>query len=209
MTQEGDDSPLHEGSLSAVFISWIEYHLNRTSESVMDLRSLSVDLVRRMDDDPSSVELEDLMYFKNRILEVLSIAEEQSQCMNMLKKLHKDSNDASPSVLDFTNLRGTLSILICTAESTERMGLRLEKRSISLRQQYDSYQQDKINHRLAVLTVLSAVFMPLTFIAGIYGMNFENMPELGYENSYYILLATLLAIAISMMVFFHTNGWLE
>jgi magnesium transporter len=87
------------------------------------------------------------------------------------------------------------------------MGLRLEKRSIYLRQQYESYQQDTINNRLAILTVLSAIFMPLTFLAGIYGMNFEYMPELEYENGYLIFLGLQASIAVVMLVFFYYRGW--
>lgn len=204
LTQEED--VLLAGSPSAALIAWIDFHLGRTLNAMMQLRSSSRELVQKMDDEPSSVPLLDIMEFKNILLGVLAVAEEQSQCMNMMKKIDKDNACCSAAV-DFTKLRGALNILVSSAESTERMGSRLEKRSISLRQQYDSCQQDRMNHRLAVLTVLSAVFMPLTFIAGIYGMNFENMPELGYENSYFILLGTLIVIAISMISFFVISGW--
>jgi magnesium transporter len=87
------------------------------------------------------------------------------------------------------------------------MGLRLEKRSIYLRQQYESHQQDNINNRLAILTVLSAIFMPLTLNAGIYGMNFEYIPELQYENGYFIFLGFQASIAVVMLVFFYYQGW--
>lgn len=87
------------------------------------------------------------------------------------------------------------------------MGLRLEKRSIYLRQQYEAFQQDTINNRLAVLTVLSAIFMPLTFLAGIYGMNFADIPELEYENGYYIFLGVQASIALLMLIFFYYRGW--
>ena len=175
----------------------------------MDLRTLTGDLVQDMDEDPSRVPLEDIMQLKNRILISLAVAEEQCQCLDMVKKVNKGKESSSSSGVDFSTLKGALLLLVSTAESTERMGIRLEKRCISLRHQYDSYQQDRMNHRLAILTVISAIFMPLTFIAGIYGIIFDNMPELGYEYSYFILLATLLSIAITMIAFFYSQGWFE
>jgi Mg2+ and Co2+ transporter CorA len=55
---------------------------------------------------------------------------------------------------------------MATAGATERMAGRLEKKVADLRNTYDVHQQNKINHRLELLTVLSAIFLPLTFMAG-------------------------------------------
>lgn len=59
---------------------------------------------------------------------------------------------------------------------------------------------NKTNEIMRVLTVISAIFSPLTFIAGVYGMNFENMPELKYENSYYIVLGVMALLALVLVI---------
>jgi magnesium transporter len=59
-----------------------------------------------------------------------------------------------------------------------------------------------------VLTVVTTIFIPLTFIAGVYGMNFEFMPELKSHLGYPITLGAMLAMAIVMLFYFRKRGWL-
>jgi len=68
----------------------------------------------------------------------------------------------------------------------------------------NSYQQNKV---IQVLTVITSIFAPLTFIAGIYGMNFVNMPELDWHYGYYIALGVMGIITIFMIFFFKKRGW--
>ncbi len=79
---------------------------------------------------------------------------------------------------------------------------------------YLSSISNRMNEIVKVLTVISTVFMPLTFIAGVYGMNFDraaspwNMPELGWPLGYAFSWVLMLTIAIVLMVFFWRKGWL-
>ncbi len=59
------------------------------------------------------------------------------------------------------------------------------------------------------LTVLRAIFVPLTLIAGIYGMNFAFMPELQLKHGYFWVLGLMAVIAIGELWFFHKNGWFK
>lgn len=70
-----------------------------------------------------------------------------------------------------------------------------------------SMQSHRMNEIMKVLTVVSVIFMPLTFIVGIYGMNFKNMPELNYENGYYSVLFVMLILAILMILYFKYKKW--
>jgi len=67
-----------------------------------------------------------------------------------------------------------------------------------------SYQTNNV---MKVLTVISTIFIPLTFIAGIYGMNFDFMPELRYEPSYFIVLGIMGLIGIVMLIYFKLHRW--
>lgn len=73
---------------------------------------------------------------------------------------------------------------------------------------YISLTSHNLNSTVQILTVLTAIFVPLTFLAGIYGMNFENMPELGAENGYFVLLGIMALIAIILLVVFKRKHWL-
>ncbi|SRR5579883_290890 len=74
---------------------------------------------------------------------------------------------------------------------------------------YLSAVSNKMNEIMKLLTVVSAIFIPLTFIAGVYGMNFEHMPELKSYWGYPICLASMATIAGGLMFFFWRRGWLE
>jgi magnesium transporter len=60
---------------------------------------------------------------------------------------------------------------------------------------------------MKVLTVISTIFIPLTFIAGVYGMNFDFMPELRYELAYFIVLGIMGLIGLVMLLLFKIHRW--
>ncbi|GGG44760.1 magnesium and cobalt transport protein CorA [Croceivirga lutea] len=80
--------------------------------------------------------------------------------------------------------------------------------STSLMEMYMTSVSNKMNEVMKVLTVIAAIFIPLTFLAGIYGMNFEYMPELQYRNGYFILWGVFLLVGIGLLIFFKRKGWL-
>ncbi|XXQ67907.1 magnesium/cobalt transporter CorA [Neisseriaceae bacterium B1] len=71
-----------------------------------------------------------------------------------------------------------------------------------------SFQSNRLNQQMRVLTVITIIFMPLTVITGIYGMNFDNMPELHWQYGYFMVLGLLLMIIVSLLVYFRKRGWL-
>jgi magnesium transporter len=73
---------------------------------------------------------------------------------------------------------------------------------------YLSSINNGMNKIMQFLTILGTIFLPLTFITGIYGMNFENMPELKWHWAYYFVLCVMTAIAGSMLFFFKKKKWL-
>jgi len=73
---------------------------------------------------------------------------------------------------------------------------------------YLSVMSHRTNEVMKVLTVMASLFIPLTFLAGIYGMNFEAMPELQSAWGYPALLGLMALVAVGMLVFFQRRGWL-
>lgn len=78
----------------------------------------------------------------------------------------------------------------------------------SLMDMYMTIISNKMNEIMKVLTIIATIFIPLTFIAGIYGMNFKNMPELDTENGYYVLWTVMLILFIFMLIYFRRKRWL-
>ncbi len=73
---------------------------------------------------------------------------------------------------------------------------------------YISVSSHRLNQIMRVLTIITAIFVPLSFLAGIYGMNFENMPELKSRWGYYFLLGTMVSLVTFMLYFFRRKRWL-
>jgi magnesium transporter len=57
--------------------------------------------------------------------------------------------------------------------------------------------------------VITTIFMPLTFIAGVYGMNFVNMPELKWAGGYYLIIGVMVALGLGMYLWFRRKGWFD
>jgi magnesium transporter len=72
---------------------------------------------------------------------------------------------------------------------------------------YFSLQSQKMNEIMKTLTVISSIFIPITFIAGVYGMNFEIMPELTWSNGYYFALGAMLLVILGMLFYFKRKNW--
>jgi magnesium transporter len=68
-------------------------------------------------------------------------------------------------------------------------------------------QTQRMNAIMKTLTIFSVIFMPLTFIVGVYGMNFENMPELQSHNGYFIVLGVMGVTALLMIWYFKKKKW--
>ncbi|HUG11630.1 MAG TPA: magnesium/cobalt transporter CorA [Opitutaceae bacterium] len=73
---------------------------------------------------------------------------------------------------------------------------------------YMSAVSNRMNEIMKVLTIMASVFIPVTFVAGVYGMNFEHIPELGWKYSYAIFWGICLSIVMGLLIFFWRRGWI-
>ncbi len=177
-----------------------------------------------MDTDPPTFEFEHLVEAKNCLLRVLQVAEEQDEIIKGLA-----AAELNTAGLDFTNCRGAFEMLEANSKSNERLSSRVDKHMNELRERIMAKREVDLNQRLAFLTIISAIFMPLTLLSGIWGMNFENMPELSGEGAYYKVrfrrrsspllifhilflilrkaLFGMFILALSLVYCFHRAGW--
>ena len=73
---------------------------------------------------------------------------------------------------------------------------------------YSTNVSNRINSVMKVLTIFASIFIPLTFIAGIYGMNFRYMPELEFRYGYLVFWIVVVGIVIGLLIYFRRKGWL-
>jgi magnesium transporter len=120
--------------------------------------------------------------------------------------------DESPFIAEHTKiyLRDVYDHVVQLIDNTENY----RDMVLSLHDMYMSYVSNKMNEVMKVLTIIATIFIPLTFIAGIYGMNFNteispyNMPELSWYWGYPAFWVIMLIISAIMIVFFKRKGWL-
>lgn len=72
---------------------------------------------------------------------------------------------------------------------------------------YLSSVSNKMNEVMKTLTIIASIFIPITFIAGVYGTNFDYIPELGWEGSYFVMIGAMIIIVIIMMTWFKKKQW--
>lgn len=102
----------------------------------------------------------------------------------------------------FADLHDNLLKLSEMIESSREM-------TSDMRDSYISINTNRMNKHMMLLTVVTTIFIPLTFIAGIYGMNFEYMPELTWKFGYFISLILMTGIGIGMYLWFKRKGWFD
>ncbi|WP_050614418.1 magnesium/cobalt transporter CorA [Bacillus testis] len=81
--------------------------------------------------------------------------------------------------------------------------------SSDIRDNYISLNSFRMNTIMKTLTVITTIFMPLTFLAGLYGMNFANMPELKWHYGYFIVLGVMIVLGLVMFLWFKYKGWFD
>jgi magnesium transporter len=197
-----DLSELGPLSTASVLCSILLWQGARTTRAARALRERLLEMDLRMDEDPGSVEDSELAELKADLLRADAISEEQAEAFGIL-------SDAETDVLNFSTLKGSMSLLTSSANATRRLDDRLQDRFTELRHRASEHKQDTLNLRLGFLTVISTVFLPLTLLAGIWGMNFETMPELSHPYGYPLALGLMLLVAGSVVWSLRKRGWFD
>lgn len=193
---------LHISSTSAfVCLMLIQQTSAALRESLL-LRDRVDRLSSMMDTDADAVEIEQILAQKSEVRRLDAIDEGSHYVYNMLRVVDTEA-------LNLAALEPYYQVVIGNAEFLAHNIDRLESRLADLHQRYVVNVQEKTNQRLAVLTAISAIFLPLTLLAGIYGMNFEWMPELKVQYAYPVVLVVMLAIAIGLLTLFKRKGWFD
>ena len=156
------------------------------------------DMIRNIEEQmertPDSVDIAEISAKRSELLALESIVQGQVPIIETIISSERPAK----------NLETTLEYLRWTGanlRSADRTLEWLERRIDVMRSLIDMYAQEKTNRRLGRLTVLSAIFMPITFLVGIWGMNFESMPLLTYRYGYLITLVIIFLLAGHVYLF--------
>ena len=196
------DSVLPTGKTDVFAAVLIALQLNKIIETAQSTRKQVDRLSRKLDKDPDDVEIDDILEPKGivRVLDVLA-----DEHLVNIRYLHA----SRLPVFNLGDKQSQFTAILDNANYLTRVVDRLETRVKDLYDHYSTNLQERTNKRLAILTVISAVFLPLTLIAGVYGMNFEHMIMIEWEYGYPIVMTSMVAIAVGLVVLFWKKGWFD
>jgi len=152
-----------------------------------------------MDSDPSPLTLKNIEHYKRQIHQIKKTIVPIKEFVTKLEReqfgfIHEKH------IKYFYELRDLCLSLI---DDCDYIGVKLDS-SINL---FFSVQGHRMNEVMKTLTIVATIFIPLTFIAGIYGMNFSNMPELNWKWGYYGVWIVILIVFFGMLVYFKRKKW--
>jgi magnesium transporter len=145
--------------------------------------------------------LNDIKEYKKELHHIRRSVWPVLECVNLLLRTDTDyfDNDTIPFIRDLEDhvRHANDSIETYREMLTDLVNL------------YQSGETNKLNDVIRILTIFSVIFTPLTFLAGIYGMNFKYFPELDYQYAYPLFWATIISVSLVMILYFKRKGWLN
>lgn len=160
--------------------------------------------------------IEDRVYAlkKNKILRDGYIVKRKTGALRKLFKMSQDAMQryaSHPEICwtEFNDSKSYLDRLTFYADDIIENLSGLMNLHINLLSQQTNEASYKTNEVMRVLTIFSIFFLPLNFIAGVYGMNFKVMPELEFEYGYYLTLGLMIAIGVGIYIWIKRKGWLS
>jgi magnesium transporter len=149
---------------------------------------------------PSDEQLSELTKYKSALRQLARIANYHIQVARQMR--HRRNAFFIPESLEheiidvYEQLERTMSLATLYYDMAS-----------DLTDAYLGFASHRLNRIMQVLTVFTVIFVPLTFIAGIYGMNFDNMPELHSKRGYFIVLGIMSMLAVSLFTYFRRKHW--
>lgn len=193
---------LAEPSSQALLFFIMDLCTDISTRQYMAARSAVEALADRIYDEPDNIGQDELIALRRCVSRLYSQFEDQHYCMSVLQSLQTQS-------VPFSHLKAELRDIMDSQNHVVRSQDQLEIRLRDLHNDCLLHAQRRTDYRLRVLTVLTSLCMPLSVIAGIYGMNFRVMPELDWEYGYFATLGLMLLITVSLLVFFFRRGWFK
>lgn len=152
------------------------------------------------DDKINSDITHDIQDLKREVLRIRRAVVPLREVINRLEKIDSDLIDDKTT----NYIRDLYDHIIQVSENVD-----LYREMIwGLMDMYMTTISNKMNEVMKVLTIMASIFIPLTFMAGIYGMNFENIPELKYKYGYFVLWGLMMLVCLGMLWYFKRKKWL-
>jgi magnesium transporter len=194
------DGRLLEVSTAALTLDLLRALLGFLFTPYLTLRADVETTAEALEKRPGEIGADDILALKRRGTRLADLLEDYLHCLVGLR-------EARSETLRLASVRGEFEHLVGDGKEGQRLVARIEERTRDLRQSSLNFLQESTNRRLNIMAVLSAVYLPPTLIAGIYGMNFENIPITRVPYGYFIVLALMIGLVVGQIWFFYRRGY--
>jgi magnesium transporter len=194
--------PDAEATLPRLFAEVLEAAVSGSGRVYLAMRREADRLSDTVDQDPLGVPAETLLSLKRRATMLARLWDEQGHAFMEIQRRHDFFAPAD-------HARSVLRDLVADADHGVKLLGHLDTRLRDLRQVQADRSHDSTNRRLNMLAILSAIYMPATLIAGIYGMNFKDIPIIELRYGYFIVMAIMLTVVLGQLWVFRRRGWFD
>ncbi len=192
----------HSMSAFTILYQILDRLIDENMAFVLEARRQIESLDEALDQEPDAVQVDQILTLKRYVARLSITFEDQRHCVTALQTIESE-------VFDITDFREYFRDSLAHLEYVLRSVGRQHAHLFELHQHYLITLQDKTNKRIRLLTILSAIFMPLTLIAGIYGMNFRYMPEIAWRFGYPLVIVMMIVLAGGLLWVFYRKGWFK
>ena len=200
-TQDSADL-LPDSSIAGIFSSLIMGLSLDCLRKAAKLSDRILALEGQMESEPASVKIDDISDKRFELLTLESIVQGQLPIIEAI-------NLSGRAIIISEGTKEYLIWAAANLKSADRKLEWLEHRIEVMRSSLEAQGQDKTNRRLGRLTVLSMIFMPITFLAGVWGMNFESMPMFNLRFGYLLAIGIMILITGGMYLYYRRRGWFK
>ncbi len=197
-----EDAPLYAQTSSAL-LYYVLLEVGRCNvDAALDVRAEAERLDQISHESLDDVDPQMITSLRRRINHHAAVHDDQFYCAGVLQTVESEA-------FSFSQQSQFYHELLRLSELAGQLIDGAEARVSSLERDYELSVQKRVDNRLQLLTVLSAVLMPLSLISAIYGMNFTDLPGMGIPGGYWFVIGFMLATALLTGAYLYLRGWFD
>lgn len=159
-----------------------------------------IDLLQQQESDDAEGVMKSIAFIKKQLIGVRREAHPLQRLTMELKTMDSELI-SEPMGIYLNDLFDHANFVMDSLDSSREILMEMQQLQLGLMSQ-------KMNDVMRVLTIVATIFIPLTFVAGVYGMNFNNMPELQWHMGYFLILGLMAIMGVVMLLVFYKRGWI-
>lgn len=195
-----DAQPLYH--LTQIIYLILDHFADLNVDAQTEIRDQILELSRTMVEKPHSINAKSITQLRWQVGNLISLVENQLYCVSGLAALDIDA-------LKEPHRKAYIEDIVSEVEIAQRGVYRLESRVDDLYRDYQMIGNDRMEKRLRLLTIVSAITLPLGLVAGLLGMNVGGVPGTNLSSGFLIVVLVMVVIALGLFWYFKRTGWFD